>query len=628
MRSLSSLAPLTLLLACQEASIGTRNAVPTVSITSHFEGDQVLEGVPFTARATAGDADGAPEDLVAKWYAGGDLACQNTPPDDEGISECEITLWTDSDPPRIQIEVRDTRNASASHAVDLEVLPVSTGGDAPSAQIVEPVDGEVSGLGEPLTFRGLVSDLQDESTALELSWSSSIDGVFNTLGADSSGTALFVEAGLSAGSHVITLTVTDTDGNFSTAVITQTINGLPSAPVVSITPDPPQSSEDLLATIETESVDPEGSPVTYRYTWIRDGVTTADMSALITASDTTRAENWTVRVTPNDGLSDGPFGEASVIIENTPPTVQSVTLSPDPAFTDDLITATPVVDDADGDGVNITYAWTVNGLPAGGMGNTLSGVTDFDRDDLVQVLATPNDGSEDGPTVGSNVLTIANSPPTAPTVSVAPTQPVEQADDLLCTLDSLATDPDQDPLTYSFSWDVNGLSYPQVDHVGPFTTTHLDDSVDLLDTWDGEAWTCEVIASDAEDDGPAGSDTVTVGQYTFLPDYDGAFDISPTVVFACAGGAVNINLSTMVFADVGGDLLVTGAPTTMRQSPGPVDENFSASGVIPGACEETYVVSGSFADNDSFSGLFEIQFNGWGCLGCTDQSYPISGTRQ
>jgi len=628
MRTLPFVATLAVLAACQEVSIGTRNAVPTVSISSHFDGDQVLEGIPFTARATGGDSDGSPDTLVAKWYAGGDLACQNTTLDSEGMTECEITLWTDSDPPRIQVEVRDARNASVSDAVDLEVLPVSTGGDAPSVQILEPVDGGVSGLGEAITFRGQVSDLQDDATDLSLSWVSSVDGVFSTLGADSAGTALFVDASLSAGDHVITLTATDTDGNFASTVITQTINGLPSAPEVSITPDPPQSSDDLLASIDVESVDPEGSPITYRYEWIRDGITTGDLSALITAADTTRAETWTVRITPNDGLSDGPFGEATVLVDNAPPTVQTATLSPDPAYTDDLLTVVSTVDDADGDGVSVTYEWTVNGITVGGSGDTLSGVADFDRDDLVQVLATPNDGSEDGATVGSNIVTIGNSPPSAPGVSVAPTQPVEQADDLLCTLDTMSSDPDNDSLSYTFSWEVNGLSYPQVGHLGPFTTTNTDDSVDHLDTYDGEEWMCLVTATDGDQVSLDGTDTVTVGHYTFLPDYNGTFDIYPTVVYACAGGAVNINMSTMVFADVGGNLQVTGAPTVMRQIPGPVDENFSAIGIIPGSCEETYIASGSFLDNDAFTGLFDIQFNGWGCLGCTDQSYPISGTRQ
>ncbi len=627
-RPISLLTILLLSMGCQEASIGTRNATPTVTITSHFDDDQVVEGIPFTTRATAGDADNSADTLVAKWFAGGDLVCQNEAPDEEGLTECEITLWADSDPPRIQVEVRDNRNASASHAVDLEVLEQATGGDAPHVEIQEPSDGGLSGQGEPITFRGVVSDLQDSATDLSLSWTSSIDGEFNVNGADSNGTALFIETGLSGGTHVVTLTATDTDGNFASAVITHTLNGFPTAPEVSINPDPPSSSDDLLANIDVESTDPEGDSITYRYTWLRDGIPTADTSSLIAAASTNRAENWTVRVTPNDGLSNGPFGEASVVIENAAPTIQSVTIAPDPAFTDDVITAVSTTDDADGDPVTVTYAWTVNGQPAGGNGDTLNGLTDFDRDDLVQVEATPNDGSEDGQTVGSNVIVIANSPPTEPVVSVAPSAPVEQADDLICTIDALSTDPDGDLVSYGFAWEVDGLSYPQLGHLGPFTTLFPDDSADMFDTFDGEQWECLVTANDGTDDSTPGTDMVTIGQYVFLPDYDGTFDISPTVNYFCAGGAVNINMTTMVFADIAGNLQVTGAPTPMRQIPGPTDENFSATGVLLGTCNETYVVSGSFSDNDNFSGLFEAQFNGILCFNCQDQAFPITGTRQ
>jgi len=615
-------------MGCQEASIGTRNATPTITISSHFDGDQVLENTPFVARATAGDADNSPDALVVKWFAGGELACQNEAPDDEGLSECEITMWTDSDPPRIQVEVRDNRNASSSDAVDVEVLPIGQGGDGPTVRIEEPSDAGITGLGEALSFVGVVSDIKDNPPDMTLVWNSSIDGVFNEAPPLGDGRAQFVEFEMSGGQHVITLTATDTDGNTASDIITHTINGLPSQPVVSITPNPPSSSDDLLANIDVASNDPEGDPITYRYVWLKDGIGTGDTSALITSASTNRAETWTVRVTPNDGLSDGPFGEASVIIDNAPPTIQTAVITPDPAYTDDLLTVASTTDDADGDPVTVTYEWTVNGVPTGGNSNTLSGVTDFDRDDLVQVEATPNDGSEDGPTVGSNIVTIQNSPPTEPVVSVAPTAPVEQTDDLICSVDVNSTDPDGDLVTYSFAWEVDGLSYPQVGDLGPFTTVYTGDSADMADTFDGDEWECLVTATDGSANSTPGTDMVTIGQYSFLPDYNGTFGISPTVVYNCGLGAVNINMSTMVFAEVGGNLHVTGAPTLMRQIPAPVDENFSARGVIPGTCQETYIVSGSFSDNDNFSGLFDIQFNGILCVGCQDQSYPITGVRQ
>ena len=53
-------------------------------------------------------------------------------------------------------------------------------------------------------------------------------------------------------------------------------------------------------------------------------------------------------MTPNDGKSDGQPLEASVTVDNTPPTVSSVTLSPGAVYTNDEIVATAVFDDVDG----------------------------------------------------------------------------------------------------------------------------------------------------------------------------------------------------------------------------------------------------------------------------------------
>lgn len=627
------LLPLLALAACNENNLGISNATPEVTITSHLPGDPVVEGIPFVVRAVGGDADSDATDLLATWYAADALQadCTRVPLDADGNTECTVTLVADTQPWRVRVEVRDFRGAVGIAFVDLEVVPQQEGYGAPFADIVAPDDGAVSTEGEPVTFEGQVSDSDDAATALSIEWRTDLDEVISTQAADTSGRTLFVSAGLSPGLHVVTLRATDTDGNYTTDVITHRVNGVPTAPVVEIAPASPASSQDLLAAIVTESVDPEGDPVSYTYEWLRNGVVDpAWTSALVLASATSRADTWTVRVTPHDDDASGPYGTDEVVVTNAPPTVQTATIAPDPAFTDDVLAAVATTADDDGDAVTVTWDWQVNGVSVGVSGDQLDGRVHFDRDDLVQAVATANDGSADSPTVGSNVITVANTPPSAPAVAVAPTTPIEGVDDLVCSIAAPATDADSDPVSYLFSWTVDGVAYPQAGDVGPGTTTWPDDTAAGADTVAGEEWTCAVVAVDtAGDPGAPGSASVTIATDVFLPDYDGTFDVVPDVSYNCAFGLVNINIQQLTFSEVAGTLSVSGAPTVMRQTPSPVDENFSATGIISGGCTETYTVAGTFQDEDHFIGTFSASFTGGQCglTACTNQVWVIDGYR-
>ena len=69
---------------------------------------------------------------------------------------------------------------------------------------------------------------------------------------------------------LITMKVYDSHEMVGTTSINVSINGLPSAPVVSISPDPAPSGEPLVVNIDEPGEDPEGDAVTYTYQWYRD----------------------------------------------------------------------------------------------------------------------------------------------------------------------------------------------------------------------------------------------------------------------------------------------------------------------------------------------------------------------
>ena len=143
---------------------------------------------------------------------------------------------------------------------------------------------------------------------------------------------------------------------------------------------------------------------------------------------------------------------------NAKPVIDSLTLEPATAYTNDILTATATASDTDSSGITIQYEWFVNGVLVAETGSTLSGTTYFSKGDSVEVRVTPNDGNNDG-TAESATVDILNSAPTAPVVLVTPSSPEGGADDLVCTLSTESMDADGDTVDYTFSWTVDGVAY-------------------------------------------------------------------------------------------------------------------------------------------------------------------------
>ena len=94
-------------------------------------------------------------------------------------------------------------------------------------------------------------------------------------------------------------------------------NAPPSAPVVSLSPSSPKTSDDLKVAVVAPSVDPEGQAVTYSYQWLKDGAPQADLvTDTVPADRTKKGEAWTVLVTPSDGKAAGTDGTGTVTQED------------------------------------------------------------------------------------------------------------------------------------------------------------------------------------------------------------------------------------------------------------------------------------------------------------------------
>ena len=187
---------------------------------------------------------------------------------------------------------------------------------------------------------------------------------------------------------------------------------------------------------------------------------------------------------------------------NDPPQILSLSLTPYDARTDDTLSLSIEASDPDGDAITHAISWSVDGTVVSLSGTELDG-TYFSRDQVVTAQVTPTDGSDDGdPTEAS--LTIANTPPGSPEISVSPASPNPSVDALYCGIDAESYDADADTISYIIAWTVDGSSFTDTE-----TTSLTGDTVPALSVGASETWVCSVTPSDGTDAGEAVEASVT-----------------------------------------------------------------------------------------------------------------------
>lgn len=180
----------------------------------------------------------------------------------------------------------------------------------------------------------------------------------------------------------------------------------------------------------------------------------------------------------------------TAVAPNQAPVVTSVTLSPQPAATLDVLRAEVVAEDPEGAPVSVAYAWRVNDVTLDVTSAELDGALWFDRDDRVEVVVTPDDGTQQGAAVTSVPMVIANTAPTAPSVALPSVAAAREA--LTCSVEGVSVDVDGDAVGYTFRWEHDGV---------PFTGAADDDLSSMVPAGDVTAgvWTCFVVADDGTD---------------------------------------------------------------------------------------------------------------------------------
>ncbi len=344
------------------------------------------------------------------------------------------------------------------------------------------------------------SDADGDAEGYSLTWY--VDGVAIT--ADPTITGELFDRGDELYCEVLPDDGEDTGEPVASEVVTVS-NSVPSVASASLSTTSPTVADTLTVNV-TDAVDADGDSITLSYSWLVDGIAVSNLPSLA-GSYFTKGSTIAVEVTPSDGRDSGATVTSDTATAvNSPPAVSSLLLSPTSLYTDSELTASLVTSDADGDRVSVSYAWSVDGSVVSTAGSSLDGDSWFDKGQVVSVTVTPNDGEDDGTPATASGLTVQNTPPEAPTVTISPTEPVGGVDDLVCEVLVDSTDADADSVTYSFGWMVNGSIY---------TGLHFDDAssstVAAIDTDDAQTWICSATPNDGDDNGPAGTAAVDIG---------------------------------------------------------------------------------------------------------------------
>ncbi len=492
---------------CSDLVVFSVGTPPSLTVTAPASGDVVTAGSSVAFTATVSDNEDALTDLALSWSSDLDGEFSTEGADSSGA----VAFSTDtlsSGEHVVTVRATDTDGLFAQSVLDLTVNEVPT---APTVALEpDPVYTD-----DTLTATASGSVDPDGSGTVSYQYAWFEDGV-----ASSASTGSTFPSSSTQKHRTYRVVVTPTDGLGDGAAGQAELTVLNSAPVLSgptLSAASVKVGDTLTCTATATDADAADSPVV-TYTW-SDG-STAGTYTVDADDDPGDVLTCTATVDDADGGTDS--GSASATVANTAPTVGAVALSPSAPTTDDTLTAAVSTGDADADSLIVTYDWYVDGVSVqAGSSATLSGVSFFDKGDSVYVVVTADDGT-DQTSATSAALTVDNTPPTAPSVSISPSDPAP-GDTLTCVVDTASVDVDGDSVSYSMAWTVDGVAYSAGGTTdtggldsgdpgwgGPSTTTWTDDTVDGADVGEEEDWVCVATPNDGDDNGTTASDSVRI----------------------------------------------------------------------------------------------------------------------
>jgi len=452
------------------------NSPPEISINQPSIDGSYFSDLPVSLSATVDDSEEGPEALRVQWrMEDGTPLGAALVPDSSGEVNSSTSLGTGS-----WLLIASAIDSGGMTAEDSVVITVNDPNTAPSCAFSSPSPESLYNPGDVVTLAGTVADPDQDVETLTVELSSSEDGVLGTTTPAPTGSFQHVASNLTTATHILTVTVSDDMGVECSDTLTITLNAPPTAPLISIDPAQPITSDSLQLVIDQDAVDPEGETISYDIRWTLSTTAMPAFDDLYTvpAANTARGDAWEVVVTADDGWHST-LGTASVVVGNTPPTLSGVSISA--TSTDELGTLTAVAGPtSDPDGQTVTVSWQWQQAAADIVGATTDTLTgsDFDAGDEITVIGTPHDGLEAGPAQTSAPLTILNTLPSTTAPAISPS--LIYTNTAVTCGGSPVSDPDpaQTP-ALELSWELNG-SPPIPPVSGPLLPTSYFDKGDSL----------------------------------------------------------------------------------------------------------------------------------------------------
>jgi hypothetical protein len=215
-------------------------------------------------------------------------------------------------------------------------------------------------------------------------------------------------------------------------------NRAPRVTSLSIEPSHPQPGQVVQASVSVN--DPDGDPTSVRFTWRVNDELIASRGPSLELPGIAKDARVEVEAVASDGRAESPAATAHARVGNSAPVISDVHFDrADEVRAGDTVVAVVAADDPDGEPVQLSYQWMVNGRAAEGDSSERFDTSGLHRGDGVAVRVVASDGEDESEGFDTPNLVLGNA---APKITSEP--PPGMGADGIYRYAVEATDPDRD----------------------------------------------------------------------------------------------------------------------------------------------------------------------------------------